>query len=43
MDAVHRYEGTDNRVVGDGLMALFGALIPYEAYATQASHGTVQR
>ena len=25
MDAVHRFEGTVNRVVGDGIMALFGA------------------
>ena len=25
MDAVHRYEGTVNQVMGDGIMALFGA------------------
>jgi class 3 adenylate cyclase len=25
MDAVHRYEGTVNQVMGDGVMALFGA------------------
>jgi class 3 adenylate cyclase len=25
MDAVHRYEGTVNQVLGDGIMALFGA------------------
>ncbi|HVO93049.1 MAG TPA: zinc-ribbon domain-containing protein, partial [Terriglobales bacterium] len=25
MDAVHRYEGTVNQVLGDGVMALFGA------------------
>ena len=24
MDAVHRYEGTVNQVMGDGIMALFG-------------------
>jgi class 3 adenylate cyclase len=24
MDGVHRYEGTVNRVLGDGIMALFG-------------------
>jgi class 3 adenylate cyclase len=26
MDAVHRYEGTVNQVMGDGIMALFGAM-----------------
>jgi len=25
MEAVHRYEGTVNQVMGDGIMALFGA------------------
>ena len=25
MDAVHRFEGTVNQVLGDGIMALFGA------------------
>jgi class 3 adenylate cyclase len=25
MDAVHRYQGTVNQVMGDGIMALFGA------------------
>ena len=25
MAAVHRYEGTVNQVIGDGIMALFGA------------------
>jgi len=28
MDAVHRFEGTVNQVLGDGIMALFGALLP---------------
>jgi len=27
MDAVHRFEGTVNQVLGDGIMALFGAPI----------------
>jgi class 3 adenylate cyclase len=30
MDAVHRYEGTVNQVMGDGIMALFGAPIAHE-------------
>src|SRR5712671_4977546 len=28
MDAVHRFEGTVNQVLGDGIMALFGARWP---------------
>ena len=28
MEAVHRYEGTVNQVMGDGIMALFGARWP---------------
>jgi Double zinc ribbon len=31
MDAVHRYEGTVNQVMGDGIMALFGAPVAHEA------------
>ncbi len=30
MEAVHRYEGTVNQVLGDGIMALFGAPIAHE-------------
>src|SRR5215470_8281391 len=30
MDAVHRFEGTVNQVLGDGIMALFGAPIAHE-------------
>jgi len=33
MDAVHRYEGTVNQVMGDGIMALFGAPIAHEDHA----------
>jgi hypothetical protein len=36
MDAVHRYEGTVNQVLGDGIMALFGAPIAHEDYALRA-------
>jgi len=43
MAEVPWYEGTMNQVMGDSIMALLGAPIPYEAYAVQAYHGTVQR
>ena len=33
MGAVHRYDGTVNRVQGDGIMALFGAPIAQEDHA----------
>jgi Double zinc ribbon/Adenylate and Guanylate cyclase catalytic domain len=33
MDAVHRYEGTVNQVMGDGIMALFGAPRDVAAHA----------
>ena len=36
MDAVHRYEGTVNQVLGDGIMALFGAPIAHEDHAIRA-------
>ena len=36
MDAVHRYEGTVNQVLGDGIMALFGAPIAHEDHAVSA-------
>jgi hypothetical protein len=33
MEAVHRFEGTVNQVLGDGIMALFGAPIAHEDHA----------
>ena len=36
IDAVHRFEGTVNRVQGDGIMALFGAPLAHEDHAIRA-------
>jgi class 3 adenylate cyclase len=38
MEAVHRYEGTVNQVMGDGIMALFGALLAHEDHAVRACY-----
>jgi hypothetical protein len=38
MEAVHRYEGTVNQVLGDGIMALFGAPIAHEDRAVRACY-----
>ena len=41
MVAVHRYEGTVNQVLGDGIMALFGAPIAHEDHAVRACYAAL--
>jgi class 3 adenylate cyclase/tetratricopeptide (TPR) repeat protein len=41
MDAVHRYEGTVNQVMGDGIMALLGAPIAHEDHAVRACYAAL--
>src|SRR5262245_41069897 len=41
MDAVHRYEGTVNQVLGDGIMALFGAPLAHEDHAVRACYSAL--
>ena len=42
MEAVHHYEGTVNQVMGDGIMALFGAPIGHEDHAVRACYVTLR-
>jgi class 3 adenylate cyclase len=42
MEAVHRYEGTVNQVMGDGIMALFGAPLAHEDHAVRACHAALR-
>src|SRR5919198_1100615 len=41
MAAVHRYEGTVNQVMGDGIMALFGAPIAHEDHTLRACYAAL--
>jgi len=42
MEAVHRYEGTVNQVIGDGIMALFGAPLAHEDHAVRACYAALR-
>jgi len=42
MEAVHRYEGTVNQVMGDGIMALFGAPLALEDHAVRACYAALR-
>src|SRR3989338_9084374 len=42
MEAVHRYEGTVNQVMGDGIMALFGAPVDHEDHAVRACYAALR-
>jgi class 3 adenylate cyclase/tetratricopeptide (TPR) repeat protein len=41
MAAVHQYEGTVNQVMGDGIMALFGAPLAHEDHAVRACYAAL--
>ncbi len=41
-DAVHRYEGTVNQTMGDGIMALFGAPVTHEDHAVRACYAALR-
>lgn len=42
MEAVHRYDGTVNQVLGDGIMALFGAPLASEDHAVHACYAALR-
>jgi class 3 adenylate cyclase len=42
MDAVHQYEGIVAHLLGDGIMALFGAPIAHEDHAVRAGYAAIQ-
>src|SRR5204862_6349320 len=42
MAAVHGFEGTVNQVMGDGIMALFGAPIAHEDHAVRACYAALR-
>lgn len=42
LDAVHCYEGTVNQVMGDGIMAMFGAPLAHEDHAVRACYAALR-
>ena len=42
MEAVHQFEGTVNQVMGDGIMALFGAPVAHEDHAVRACYAALE-
>ncbi len=42
MEAVHRFEGTVNQVMGDGVMALFGAPLAHEDHAVRGCYAALR-
>jgi class 3 adenylate cyclase len=42
MEAVHNYEGTVNQVMGDGIMALFGAPLAHEDHAVRGCYAALR-
>jgi class 3 adenylate cyclase/tetratricopeptide (TPR) repeat protein len=41
MDEIHKYEGTINQFMGDGVMALFGAPVAHEDHAQRACYAAL--
>jgi len=41
MESVHRFEGTVNQVLGDGVMSIFGAPIAHEDHAARACYAAL--
>src|SRR5262245_15891253 len=41
VDAVHRFDGTVSRRMGDGLMAMFGAPVAHEDHAVRACYAAL--
>ena len=42
MEAVHQYEGTVSNLMGDGIMALFGAPLSHEDHAVRACYAALR-
>jgi class 3 adenylate cyclase/tetratricopeptide (TPR) repeat protein len=42
MEAVHRYEGTVSNLMGDGIMAIFGAPLAHEDHAVRACYAALR-